>query len=140
MYQRFGNAKPLNMRISQINSGFTNNPDIFGPSFWFTLHNGAIHYPIRPSLNTRQSMKTLIYNLPILVPCLNCRDHFINYIQNSDLDYIVSSKETLFKFWVDIHNHVNKRYNRPEMTLLEAKRLYGFDTPESGAIMTISYQ
>ena len=32
--------------------------------------------------------------------------------------------EHLFKFFVDMHNMVNKRYGKPEMSLEDAYRLY----------------
>ena len=36
------------------NSG---NPEVWGPAFWFSLHNGAIKYPENPSPLWKERMK-----------------------------------------------------------------------------------
>jgi hypothetical protein len=40
------------------------------------------------------------------------------------MDDIVSGRENLFKFFWEFHNYVNKRYNKPQITLEEAKSMY----------------
>lgn len=102
----------------------TSNPEVWGPSFWFSLHNGASKYPEHASPIVSARMKGFILGLPEMIPCLNCKEHARGYIENSDLDKITNGKNNLFHFFVDFHNYVNKRYNKPEMSLDEARKLY----------------
>ena len=76
--------------------GYSFDPEVFGPSFWFTLHNGSTSYPINPSQFVKLGMKNLLINLPLLIPCINCREHFYAFLRSSDIDSDVSSKENLF--------------------------------------------
>lgn len=127
------------MYIKPEKTGYTTNPDIFGPALWFTLHNSAVNYPNRPTNIAKKSMKQLIQNLSNLIPCKNCKVHFQEYVNASDLDYAVANRENLFQFWVSVHNYVNERTNKPLMSLETAKNLYGFYKPETGAAMCIYY-
>lgn len=128
----------MQMNITTSLVGNTNEPDIFGPPFWFVLHNGIHSYPRRPTPYVKEGMKQLLINLPLIVPCLNCKEHFYDFLRKSNLDEAVSSRDALFTFFVNIHNYVNKRYGKREMSIQEAKRLYGFDQL-NGSIMRITY-
>ncbi|MGL4356644.1 MAG: FAD-linked sulfhydryl oxidase [Aeromonas popoffii] len=129
----------MDMKISYSEIGSTTQPAIFGPAMWFTFHNGAVLYPKHPHPCTKYGMKQLLINMPLMIPCLNCKEHFYNFIRNADLDKAVSSRDELFKFWVDVHNYVNGRYGKPIVSLEEAKQLYGFYKPEVGSRIRITY-
>lgn len=102
------------------------DPQVWGSVYWFMYHLGSAHYPINPSPITQERMKGFILGLPVMVTCEKCSDHATAYIESnySRLDEIVSSRENLFKFFVDMHNMVNKRYNKPVMSYDEAYKLY----------------
>lgn len=136
---KFPQSTDIDMLITTSNVGSSSDPNIFGPPFWFVLHNAAVTYPISPTAYVREKMKNLLMNLPIIVPCLMCREHFHAFLLDADLDRSVSSKESLFRFFVDIHNFVNNRYGRPSMTIEEAKKLYGFDS-DKGSSVRITYR
>ena len=74
-----------------------------------------------------------------MVPCLTCKEHFYHFLKSADLDFATSSRENLFKFFVDIHNYVNQRYRKPIMSLEEAKRIYGFNKEGVGSNLRITY-
>lgn len=105
--------------------GSTADPRIWGPGFWFSLHNSAEHYPHNPSPIVRDRTKGRILAISYEIPCQGCRPHSISYIENADLDKAVSSKENLIRFYVDFHNQVNKRYNKPLVTYEQARKMYG---------------
>lgn len=107
----------------QINTG---DPNIWGPKMWFTLHNGAIKYPIKASPIFAERMKGFILGLPVMIPCDKCQDHATAHIEAnwSRLDDVVSGRDKLFKFFVDFHNRVNKWINKPEMSYENAYKLY----------------
>lgn len=102
------------------------SPDVFGPAQWFSYHTGALGYPINPSPITIERMKNFILGIPIMIPCKNCQEHATAFIESrySELDKICSTRDSLFKFFVDFHNQVNIRKNKPQMSYEEAYKLY----------------
>lgn len=120
--------EPLNINVETRYSN-ASSPEIFGPALWFTLHNASVFYPESPTRYTKISMKNLILNLHVLIPCTTCKEHFSNFIKKVNLDKVVESKENLFSFFVGLHNYVNFRLNKREMTIQEAKKTYGYSEP-----------
>lgn len=104
----------------------TSNPKVWGPSFWFSLHVSAAHYPENPSQIVRERMKQRILAIPYEVPCATCRPHASAFIESyrDKLDQVVSNKHELGKFYVDFHNKVNQRYGKPEWTYEQAYKVY----------------
>jgi hypothetical protein len=102
------------------------SPEVWGPYFWFTLHNGALNYPSLANPLCIERMKNFIIGIPVMIPCETCKEHATAYIEsNKDyLDYICASRDKLFKFFVDFHNYVNIRLKKPEMSYDDAYRLY----------------
>ena len=102
------------------------NPLIWGPSFWFTLHNGSIRYALKPSPILKERMKQFVLNIPIMIPCEKCADHAQFYIEShyDKIDEIVSSKSNLFEFFWKFHNEVNSRLNKTHITLQKAYDIY----------------
>lgn len=110
-------------------TGNLSTPEVWGPSRWFTFHTSAVKYPENPAPLVRERMKNIILGIPVLLPCENCKEHSTAYIESrlDELDDIVSSKDKLFNFFVDFHNHVNKRYGKKIFTYEEARNLYTDD-------------
>lgn len=116
---------PLEMKYETA-AVSTSDPKIWGPSFWFSLHVSAAHYPENPSQIVRERMKQRIMAIPYEVPCSTCRPHASAFIESyrDKLDQVVSNKHELGKFYVDFHNKVNKRYGKPEWTYEQAYKVY----------------
>ena len=104
----------------------TSDPAVWGPSFWFTLHNGASKYPISASKIQIERMKGFILGIPLMLPCISCKVHASNYIEEvkSKLDYICGSRDNLFKWLVDFHNAVNRRQNKQLISYEDAYKIY----------------
>ena len=119
------NSSELNIKY-ELTEGNGTSPDVFGPPFWFTLHNGASKYPNDPSSIVQTKMKNFIIAIPIMLPCLKCKDHATSYIESNleKLDTIVSSRINLFNFFVDFHNYVNKKYGKNIIGYEQADELY----------------
>ena len=102
------------------------DPKVWGPAFWFGLHNAAAFYPEDPSPIVRSRMKDRILAIPYEINCDVCRPHAISFIEKhrDNLDSIVSSRDNLGAFYVDFHNQVNKRYGKREWTYQEALAKY----------------
>jgi hypothetical protein len=71
-------------------------------------------------------MKGFVYGLPAIMACKSCSVHALAYIQERDceLDDICSSKNTLFKFFVDFHNYVNERTGKQILSYDDVLKLY----------------
>lgn len=102
------------------------DPKVWGPSYWYTLHTCAAFYPLSASPIVAERMKNRILAIPYEIPCSNCRVHAINHIEKhrSSLDKIVSGRHELGAFYVDFHNQVNLRYNKPVWSYEKAYELY----------------
>ena len=116
----------LDLQYNSKNYSNTSDPEVWGPSFWLTLHNGSAKYPVKASPIWAERMKGFILGIPVMIPCEKCSDHATSYIEaNYDrLDEIVNGRDNLFKFFVDFHNQVNERYGKPIMSYEDAKKLY----------------
>lgn len=117
-----------NIEMNMIIKKFVNtsDPNIWGPSFWFTIHNGTSKYPEKASPYVIEKMKGFIIGMPVMIPCEKCKVHAFNHIEKhkGNLDQICSTRKNLFNFFVDFHNYVNKRYNKPEMSHNQAWNMY----------------
>lgn len=113
---------------SYHNMKASNNPLIWGPPFWYTIHNGVYHYPEHAGPLHIERMKNFILAIPIMLPCTTCKEHATAFIDKhrKKLDTICSGKDLLFKFFVDFHNQVNKRYGKPELSYDEAYNIYKY--------------
>lgn len=116
----------LNMKMENTVVTTTSDPTVWGPSFWFMLHNGASKYPIEASNHRKERMKGFILGIPTMVPCEGCISHAIPYLEasKSRLDEIVKGRDSLFKFFVDFHNDVNKRLHKKQYTYDEVHKMY----------------
>lgn len=114
------------MKWDTVNYANTSDPRVWGPSFWFTLHNGAAKYPVDASPYVIERMKVYILGIPIMLPCEQCKVHATNYIEkNKDkLNQICCGRTSLFQFFVDFHNIVNKRFNKPVLSYDQAWEIY----------------
>ena len=116
----------LNMKWKTLEYANSADPEVWGPSFWFILHNGAARYPEKASPLWKERMRNFIISMPVMIPCEKCADHATAYVEANweNLDKIVSGRVSLFNFFVDMHNMVNKRYGKPVMGYEEAFELY----------------
>jgi hypothetical protein len=102
------------------------DPKVWGPAFWFILHTGAAKYPLSASPIISGKMKSYIIGIPTMLPCIICQTHATNHIEKNmcNLDDICSGRDKLFKFFVIFHNIVNKRYNKPVVSVEDAYKIY----------------
>jgi hypothetical protein len=107
-------------------------PLLWGKPFWFTLHFGALNYPDDPDDEIIKSAIGFILGIPAMLPCDTCKNHAYNYIHaRKDILYrIASDKESLFKFYWEFHNDVNKRTGKQTILLSQAYDIFS-NNPES---------
>lgn len=125
-YEDPDRSKKLNITRATKDFANVSSPDVWGPPTWLSLHISASQYPENASNLVKERMKNRILALPLELPCTDCRTHCANIIQKiaPDLDTICSTRDNLFKFYVDLHNMVNSRLNKPVMSLETAWKMY----------------
>lgn len=116
---------PIMMKWEQ-NTYPINDPNVWGPSQWLCFHLFSTQYPEKASPIVKEHMKNYILAIPYTLPCESCSNHARSFIEGNynQLDIVCSGKMNLFKFFVDFHNYVNVRYNKPIMSVEDAWKLY----------------
>lgn len=90
------------------------DPKLWGPSYWTILHTYAERYkPIH-----KKKTIAFILSLPTLLPCGSCQDHAMAFILRTltvdpDLNQTTLSAKALKRFFMDLHNSINFRINKP---------------------------
>ena len=126
----------LKVRYKMLHKANPGDPEVWGPAFWFSLHNGAARYPINASPLWRRRMKSYIQGIPVMVPCEKCADHATAYIESrDDLDEVVKNKDSLFSFFVEFHNFVNERLGKKRIPMETAIKMY----KGTANVLTVSY-
>lgn len=101
------------------------DPKYWGPNTWRFMHYITVAYPDNPDQNIKNNTYNFFYSLKYLLPCEKCRHnygiHLIKYPLTND---ILSSRQSLFNWLVDIHNEVNKSCGKPVLSYEQAKNLY----------------
>ena len=101
------------------------NPNLWGKYYWGTIHYTTISYPEIPTeydkINTKQFLESFQY----VLPCAKCKIHFAENLKKFQLtDEILSSKEKLIKWGVDLHNQVNINTGKKVITVSAALNIY----------------
>jgi hypothetical protein len=90
------------------------DPEIWGPPAWKFIHLLSLNYPNKPSFEDKYNYKEFILSLQKVLPCETCARHFKKNIENSDFEKILKSRESLFEWFVDVHNSINKQNKKKE--------------------------
>lgn len=120
----FGVVSGLKMKFA--------SPSIWGPRFWFVFHIATTVFPTKPSNHVSSAFFKFILSIPLLLPCVECRDHSMVFLTKNfaTAKEAVQSRMGVFKFFVDFHNSVNERLGKKVMSLEEAMEFYGYDESE----------
>ena len=103
-----------------MNNGLA--PDVWGNNGWAFIHYVALGYPDDPSMLDINNYKNFYINIGNVLPCHTCKKHYNTMIANNPPD--TKSRDTLFKWTVDIHNEVNKRLNKKTINYHEALNIW----------------
>lgn len=99
-------------------------PETWGPHIWKALHYVSIGYPENPTEGQKQKYKEFYLLLQDVLPCQLCREHYSENLKKAPLtNDILSDREKLIKWVIDIHNIVNEMNGKNKMRYQEAKTL-----------------
>ena len=94
----------------------------WGPATWYILHSISFSWDER-FINDYRRFFNLIAQT---IPCQKCKNHFSRSInrQNWLIRNNVTSKESMTKWLIDIHNEVNRMNNKKIYTYNEVYEIY----------------
>jgi hypothetical protein len=88
-------------------------PTIWGPHAWFFLETVTMAYPTNPTFKEKKAAEKFFKSLSIMIPCEKCRNNYKKHLKKYPLsDDVLSSRDNLFKWIVDIHNSVDPKKQR----------------------------
>jgi hypothetical protein len=103
-------------------------PDVWGPHAWKFLHYVSLGYPSNPTPEKKQIYKQFYESLKDVLPCSLCANHYAeNYKKHPLTDEILSDRDKLIKWVIDVHNIVNEMKNKPVIKYIEARKLINTD-------------
>lgn len=93
-------------------------------SWWF-LHHLAAAFPLKPTPERRKSFVLFMENFAINYSCGVCGSHLANHLKTQPIYPATESRETLERYFYDLHESVNKRKGKPQMhTFEEVQRAF----------------
>ena len=103
--------------------------EVWGPHGWKFIHYVTLSYPIdNPSDEIKNNYKNFFTILQYVLPCKICANHYANNLISMPLtDDVLSSRENLVKWGIDIHNIVNASKNKPIMSYSDALKSINTD-------------
>ena len=104
-------------------------PDVWGPHGWKFIHYIMLAYPEKPTAIQKQHYLEFFTLLKYVIPCHVCAKHYEENLKNLPInDIVLSSRENMVKWSIDIHNLVNESKNKPILDYEEAYKMINTDT------------
>jgi len=97
----------------------TMDPTIWGPHYWFMMHTVAFHYPNHPTAIQKKIHYRWIHHLPELIPNKSIGAMFADILRDYPISPYLDNREDFILWTHYIHNVVNRKLNKPTMTLQE---------------------
>jgi hypothetical protein len=83
------------------------NPNVWGPHGWFFIDSIVLSLPDNLNYEQKIIYKNFFTSLQDVLPCAACREHYKqNLIKYPLTDTILSKKENMIKWILNIHNNV----------------------------------
>jgi FAD-linked sulfhydryl oxidase len=97
-----------------------NDPEVWGPYYWFFLHSIAYNYPENPNEVTKKKYYDLIQNMPLFLPVSKIGNQFAELLDKYPVTPYLSSQKSFVKWMHFIHNKINLKLGKIEITYLES--------------------
>lgn len=96
--------------------------EIWGPCCWKLLHSIAWTFPEFPTEEEKQNHIDFFISLSKVLPCLYCRKHFQEWISINPIN--CNSINEIANWVWKLHNHINLKNNKPEISYEDAFEKY----------------
>lgn len=101
------------------------DPSVWGPHAWIFLESICLAYPKNPTEEDRINTKNFFIALQYVLPCYGCRINYAKHMSSRPLtDKDLSSKESLMRWIINLHNDVNEMKGKPKFTYEQAVKKY----------------
>jgi hypothetical protein len=135
------NAAFRNQLVNTINSHYTQN--IKYHIMWLFFHSFSFAYPEIPSEEYKIETANFIANIipKNLSGCGGCQNDYKTYIEKLNVFRIVSSKQELSTFFVDLHNYINnKKFDQQNRNVTNNFNILINDNDKLGSPINCSYE
>ncbi len=95
------------------------DPIVWGPSYWFFLHNVAFNYPKYPTTIQKKIHYRLIHNFHEFLPSKSIATTFVKMLEKYPVTPYLDTQKDFIKWMHFIHNKINIRLDKPTITLQE---------------------
>jgi hypothetical protein len=92
-------------------------PKVWGPHYWFFLHTIAISYPNYPNAVTKKKYYDFIQNIPLFIPIDKIASDFSKLLDQYPVQPYLDNRESLVRWLWFIHNKINKKLEKPQISL-----------------------
>lgn len=102
---------------------------VWGPAGWLFLHCITFGYPyaINPNnkdhFNKERDYLNFFYYLGKVLPCRYCRESYMEYFKELDLENNLKSRKQLVKWLYDMHNKINNKLGVPPCNIPSLKEV-----------------
>lgn len=100
------------------------DPEIWGPHAWIFLHTITLNYPNNPTIQDKQNYKNFFINLHHILPCEWCAKNYLIHLQKYPIDNYLNTKKNLTQWLINIHNEINKLFNKKTINYSEFINIY----------------
>ena len=100
------------------------NPEVWGPSFWFTLHTISMTFPLHPTTVTKKKYYEFITNLPLFLPHSGIGNHFAKLLDDYPIEPYLSSRLSFMKWVHFIHNKINSYLGKKDISFSDFLSAY----------------
>lgn len=97
---------------------------VWGPPYWFFLHTVAHTYPEVPNAVTKRKYYDLIQNMPLFLPDAEIGNRFSGMLDAYPVSPYLDSRDSFVRWVHFVHNKVNQRVGKREVSLAEGIALY----------------
>ena len=93
------------------------DPKIWGPHYWFFLHTIAMSYPDPPTAVTKKKYYDFVQNIPLFIPVESMAGEFSKLLDQYPVQPYLDNKESFIRWMWFIHNKINKKLEKPQISL-----------------------
>ena len=115
------------------------NNNTWGPPFWKTLHIICHHYPLQPNSIMKKKMYDFFHNLPVFLPDHDIGDTFSELLDQYPMKPYLDTRDALCKWIHFIHNQINIRLNKPQLSYKDYIKQYTYTPPKDNISKHFKY-
>ena len=93
------------------------DPKIWGPHYWFFLHTISMSYPVHPNAVTKKKYYDFVQNIPLFIPVESIAGEFSKLLDQYPVQPYLDNKESFIRWIWFIHNKINKKLEKPQISL-----------------------